>query len=193
MRLNQLKNFRSSPWLSVFGFSNSAASAGLSVSALNADKITEIAMVTANCWYNRPVIPGINAVGTNTADSTSAMPTTGPEISSIALSAAAFGASPSSMCLSTASTTTIASSTTNPIASTSPNNDSVFTENPNTGNKTKVPTSDTGTASNGISVALHPCKKMYTTMMTSPIAITSVSIISLMPSVTASVVSSDVT
>src|ERR1700722_9050789 len=189
MRLNQLKNFRSSPWLSVFGFSNSADSAGLNVSALNADKITEIAIVTANCWYNRPVMPGINAVGTNTADNTSAMPTTGPEISSIAFRAASFGVSPSSICRSTASTTTIASSTTNPIASTNPNNDSVFTENPNTGNKINVPTSDTGTASNGINVARQPCKNMYTTMMTSKIAITSVSIISLMPSLTASVVS----
>ena len=49
MRLNQSKNRRSSPWLSVFGLSSSAASAGLSVSALNAERITEIAMVTANC------------------------------------------------------------------------------------------------------------------------------------------------
>src|SRR5215475_12375483 len=126
----------------------------------------------------------MNAVGTNTADNTSAIPTTGPEISSIAFSDASFGDNPSSMCRSTASTTTIASSTTNPIASTNPNSDSVFTENPNTGNKINVPTNDTGTASNGISVARHPCRKMYTTMITRAIAITSVSMISLMPSVT---------
>ena len=91
MRLNQSKNLRSSPWLSFFGLSSSAASAGLSVSALNAERITEIAMVTANCWYSRPVMPGMNAVGTNTAESTSAMPITGPEISSIAFKAACFG------------------------------------------------------------------------------------------------------
>src|SRR5579863_3889850 len=135
----------------------------------------------------------MNAVGTNTADNTSAMPTTGPDISSIALSAASFGVSPSSMWRSTASTTTMASSTTNPIASTNPNNDSVFTEKPNTGNKMNVPTSDTGTASNGINVARHPCKKMYTTMITRTIAITRVSTISFMPSVTALVVSNEVT
>jgi hypothetical protein len=40
-----------------------AARAGLRVNALKADKATETAMVTANCWYNRPVMPGMNAVG----------------------------------------------------------------------------------------------------------------------------------
>ena len=42
-------------------------------------------------------IPGMNAVGMNTADSTRAIPTTGPEISSMAFKAASFGAIPSSM------------------------------------------------------------------------------------------------
>src|SRR5205823_1118309 len=86
----------------------------------------EMAIVTANCWYSLPVIPGMNAVGMKTAESTSAMPITGPEISSIARNAASFGARPSSMWRSTASTTTIASSTTSPIASTSPNSESVL-------------------------------------------------------------------
>jgi hypothetical protein len=76
-RLNQSKNLFSSPRLSVLGRSSSAASAGLSVSALNAERITEIVMVTANCWQSRPVMPGINAVGTNTADRTKAMAMTG--------------------------------------------------------------------------------------------------------------------
>ncbi len=75
-------------------------------------------------------MPGMNAVGMNTAESTSAIPITGPEISSIALSAASFGDMPSSMWRSTASTTTIASSTTSPIASTSPNSDKVLIEKP---------------------------------------------------------------
>ena len=141
-----------------FGFSSSAASAGLSVSALNADRITEIAMVTANCWYSRPVMPGMNAVGMNTAESTSAMPITGPEISSMAFSAASFGDRPSSMWRSTASTTTMASSTTRPMASTRPNSESVLMEKPNSGKKMKVPISETGTASSGISVARQPCR-----------------------------------
>ena len=61
------------------------------------------------------------------------MPTTGPETSSIALSVASRGAMPSSMWCSTASTTTIASSTTRPMASTRPNSDSVLIEKPSSG------------------------------------------------------------
>src|ERR1700681_2540968 len=97
MRLNQRKNLPSRLLLAVLGLRINAASAGLNDSALKADNTTETAMVTANCWYNRPVMPGMNADGMNTADRTRAMPTTGPEISSMALSAASFGGRPSSM------------------------------------------------------------------------------------------------
>ena len=57
---------------------------------------------------------------------------------------------------STDSTTTIGSSTTNPIARTSPKSDSVFTENPIIGNTINVASKETGTAMTGMSVALHP-------------------------------------
>ena len=105
-------------------------------------------------------MPGMKAVGMKTAESTSAMPMTGPEISSIALNAASLGARPSSMWRSTASTTTIASSTTSPMASTSPNSESVLMENPNAGKNMNVPINETGTASKGISVARQPCRKI---------------------------------
>ena len=59
---------------------------------------------------------------------------------------------------STASTTTMASSTTSPIASTSPKSESVLIEKPKSGKKTNVPISETGTASNGISVARQLCR-----------------------------------
>ena len=68
----------------------------------------------------------------------------------MAFSAASFGVMPSSMCRSTPSTTTMASSTTSPMASTSPNKESVLMEKPNNGKNTNVPTSETGTASRGI-------------------------------------------
>ena len=55
-----------------------------------------------------------------------------------------------------------------------------------------APTSETGTVSSGISVARQLCRKMNTTRITSTIASNSVCRISTMPSVTASVVSSDV-
>jgi len=93
------------------------------------------------------------------------------------------------MWCSTASTTTMASSTTRPIASTRPNSESVLIEKPNIGNSMKVPTSDTGTASKGISVARQPCRKTKTTIITSTSASNSVCLISLIPSVTDSVVS----
>ena len=97
------------------------------------------------------------------------------------------------MWCSTASTTTMASSTTRPMASTRPKSDSVLIEKPSSGKTAKVPTSDTGTASSGISVARQPCRKTKTTMMTRTSASNSVLTISLMPSLTASVVSSETT
>ncbi len=76
------------------GFSNIAASAGESDSALKADSSTEIAIVSANCWYIRPVRPPRNATGMNTAERMSAMPTTAPDTSFIACCVASFGARP---------------------------------------------------------------------------------------------------
>ena len=57
------------------------------------------------------------------------------------------------------STTTMASSTTMPMARTSPNSVSVLMENPNALMTAKVPTSDTGIVSVGISVARQSCRK----------------------------------
>ena len=50
--------------------SRMAASAGLSVSELNAEMTVETAIVTANWRKNCPVMPLMNAHGTNTAHST---------------------------------------------------------------------------------------------------------------------------
>src|SRR5271170_289564 len=47
--LNQPKNFPSGPRVCFLGLRSSAESAGLNVRALNADSITEIAIVIANC------------------------------------------------------------------------------------------------------------------------------------------------
>ena len=119
-------------------------------------------------------MPPMKATGMKTAERISAMATTGPDTSFIAWSVASRGVIPSSMWCSTASTTTIASSTTRPIASTRPNSDSVLIEKPSSGKSAKVPISDTGTASSGISVARQLCRKRKTTRITSTIASTSV-------------------
>ena len=61
------------------------------------------------------------------------------------------------------------------------------------GKSMKVPTRETGTASRGIKVARQPCRKMKTTRMTSTNASPRVCTISLIPSRTDSVVSSETT
>ena len=99
---------------------------------------------------------------------------------------------PCSMWCMTASTTTIASSTTIPIASTRPSSDSTLIEKPISGKNMNAPISETGTVISGISVARQFCRKTKTTMMTRTIASNSVCTISVMPSSTGSVVSSEI-
>ena len=84
----------------------------------------------------------------------------------MAFCVAAMGDKPSLIFRSTFSTTTMASSTTIPIASTSPNSDKVFNEKPSKCMKAKVPTSDTGTATKGIIEARQVCKNSTTTSTT---------------------------
>ncbi len=78
------------------------------------------------------------------------------------------------MLRSTFSTTTIASSTTIPIASTSPNSDSALIEKPKASSNEKVPMIDTGTASSGMIDARHVCRNTITTSTTSATASSSV-------------------
>ena len=71
---------------------------------------------------------------------------------------------------STFSTTTMASSTTMPMASTRPNSDSVLIEKPNASSTAKVPMIDTGTAISGMSEARQVCRNRMTTSTTSAMA-----------------------
>jgi len=75
----------------------------------------------------------------------------------------------------TASTTTMASSTTVPMASTSANSVRILRLNPAATRQANVPTSDTIMEMDGMSVLLRSCKKKYTTRITRIMAITSVS------------------
>src|SRR5713101_4466097 len=157
-----------------------AESAGVSVSALNAEMATEKAMVSANCRNRIPVVPGKSATGTNTATSTNEVATTAPATSFIATEAALCGSvMPSTMCRSTFSITTIASSTTSPVANVMPNNVSVLIENPSNFTKMNVPISDTGIVTAGMKVLRQSCRKTKITMMTSAIAWSSVTSTSL--------------
>ena len=127
----------------------------------------------------------MNATGMNTAISTSEIATMGAVTSRMPSMVASRGGSfRSSIMRVTFSTTTIASSTTSPIASTSPNRVKVFTEKPSTAIAANVPTSETGTVIAGMIVARKVSRNTYTTKTTSSIASTRVQITSLIDSVT---------
>ena len=130
--------------------------------------------------------------GTNTALRMRPIATTGPETSSMALRVASFGVIPCSMWCMTASTTTIASSTTMPIASTRPRSESTLIEKPSSGKNMKAPMSETGTVTSGMKVARQFCRKTKTTRRTRNTASKSVWMISVMPSLTGRVVSSEI-
>ena len=74
---------------------------------------------------------------------------------------------PRSRYFSTFSTTMIASSTTRPIARTSPHSVSVLIEKPKAAIIANVATSETGIASIGMIVARNPWRKTKTTSRTS--------------------------
>ncbi len=100
-----------------------------------------------------PTEPLKKAMGTKTETSTTVMPMMAPVIWPMALRVASTGPRPSSaMMRSTFSTTTMASSTRMPMASTMPNSVSTLMEKPKVSITAKVPVSATGTTMVGISV-----------------------------------------
>ncbi|OQB49686.1 MAG: hypothetical protein BWX99_02980 [Deltaproteobacteria bacterium ADurb.Bin151] len=112
-------------------------------------------------------MPPRNATGTKTAHKTSTMATTGPVTSSIAFLAASRGDKWNSVIFrSTFSMTTMASSTTMPMARIIPNRVSMLMENPNSIMPVNVPIMETGTARMGIIVARALCKNRKTTRTT---------------------------
>ena len=80
----------------------------------------------------------MKAVGINTAHRTSAMAIIGPVTSVIATRVASSGDKPCSILRSTFSTTTMASSTTIPMARTKPNNDKVLIDNQSLHNRKRT-------------------------------------------------------
>ena len=109
----------------------------------------------------------MKASGTNTATRTSAIAMIGPDTSRMACTVACRGARPFSIFRSTFSTTTMASSTTIPMARTRPNRLSALIEKPNRCITANVPTIDIGTAISGMIDARHVCRNRMTTRTTS--------------------------
>ena len=149
---------------------STAQSAGLSVSETKQEITVEAEIVTANWRKNSPEMPEMKADGTNTAQSVNAIAISAPPTSSIVRWAATAGDMPSRMLRSTFSTTTMASSTTMPTASTRPNRDRLLSDIPNAARIVNGPTRETGIATTGMMVARQFCRKRNTTPTTSRIA-----------------------
>ena len=88
---------------------------GVVVSDTTIDTAMAPLMVMANSWNRRPIRPLISRIGMNTAISEMLMDITVKPISRAPSSAASCGAMPASTCRITFSSTTMASSTTNPV------------------------------------------------------------------------------
>src|SRR5581483_4869385 len=141
-----------------------------------------------------PVVPGKNETGTNTEISTSDVAMTALVTSLIAREAALCGSQCSAaMWRCTFSITTMASSTTSPVASVMPNMVSALIEKSNILMKAKVPTSETGMETAGIIVARQSSKKRKMTAITMRMASPNVPTTSRIESPTTVVVSKGIT
>src|SRR5580658_7577701 len=137
-----------------------------------------------------PVVPGKNDTGTKTEISTSDVATIALVTSDIATEVAVCGSECSSLiCLCTFSITTMASSTTSPVASVMPNMVSELMEKPKALINAKVPTSETGIVIAGIIVARQSNRNRNMTTMTMTIASSRVCTTSRIESPTTVVVS----
>ena len=94
------------------------ASIGASDSATTAERPTEMARVKPNSRKRRPVWPGRKEIGTNTAASVTVVAITAKNTSCVPSTAAARGPRPIERRRMMFSSTTMASSTTSPVAST---------------------------------------------------------------------------
>ena len=149
------------------GFKMSEHITGLKVNATTVERITDTAIVTLNWRYSWPVIPDRKLTGTNTAARTIEVAIKAPVSPSIAFLVASYGLSfSSSMIRSTFSTTTMASSTTIPMARINPSKVSILSEKPNISIKPNVPIKEIGTATIGITVARQLCRERNTTIIT---------------------------
>src|ERR1700690_1696554 len=122
-----------------------------------------------------PVVPGKNDTGTKTAISTNEVAMTALVTSPMASDVALCGSQCSAaIWRCTFSMTTIASSTTRPVASVMPKSVSELIENPNTLMNANVPISETGMVTAGMMVARQSSRNKKITAMTMAIASESV-------------------
>ena len=146
-------------------------------------------MVIENCAYRRPVVPGKKATGTNTATSTRPVAITAPKTSRIASEAACRALFLYCwMWRSIFSITTIASSTTMPVARMIPKSVRVLMEKPISFTNANAPMSETGIVIAGMMVLRQVWRKTKITRTTRAMASASVFKTSRIDSLTTSVV-----
>ena len=125
-------------------------------------------MTQPNSTKSRPTCPGMKDRGTKTAISVTDVASTAKVTCRAPRTDATSGLSPFSIRRWMFSSTTIASSTTSPIASSSASSVSVLIEKPQTDSRTNTPSSDTGIATAGTSVARRDRRKNRMTATTRP-------------------------
>ena len=156
------------------GFSSIAHSIGVVVSEITSEIITAADSVTANSRNSRPTWPPMNSSGMNTATSDRLMDSTVKPTSCAPSSAAFTRSMPASTWRLVFSSTTMASSTTKPVATVSAISDRLLSEKPSRYITPKVPSSDTTVATAGTMVARTLRRNTETTRTTSRIEIINV-------------------
>jgi hypothetical protein len=152
-----------------------ALSIAVNVSATNAEIATEPPTTMPNSLNSRPVSPCRKMMGMNTAISATVVEMMAKNTSREPACPAATGSMPSSIFEYTFSSMTMASSTTSPMASTTPRSVSTLIEKPHRYMMKNTPTSEMGTARTGISVVRQSRKKKKMIAITSRKAIRMVS------------------
>ena len=143
---------------------------GVVVSEISSEIITATDSVTANSRNMRPTCPPMNSSGMNTATSETLMVSTVKPTSRAPSSAAWRRAAPCSRWRVMFSSTTMASSTTKPVATVSAISVRLFRLKPSAYMAAKVPSSDTTVATAGISAARSVRRNRPTTAITSSTA-----------------------
>ena len=156
------------------GFKSQAHIIGVVVNEITSEISTATDSVTANSRNKRPVWPLMKSSGINTATSDRLIDSTVKPTSRAPSSAALNRSMPASMWRLVFSSTTMASSTTNPVATVSAIRLRLFRLKPIRYMTPKVPSRDTTVATAGISVARALRKKALTTSTTSAMEISSV-------------------
>ena len=141
------------------------AAAGTSVNETKLDRMTAAASTRPNSRNSLPAVLGRNAIGTNTEISTAVVVMTAKKTCRVPSTAAARAPRPCARLRLMFSSTTMASSTTMPVARTSASSVRMLIENPSIQIAATVPISATGIATLGTSVArIEPMKTQMVAM-----------------------------